>query len=113
MSWLADQFGFMFSAGVSDRAEEIAILSERCDAQAKTIEEQLQSINALASTVTSQLEIIRKLRLDMQLIKNAVEHSESLDAQFTEGSSICQSEEEEQRIGPLDSLSLMEFHPKS
>lgn len=84
MSWIADQFGMLFS--VNDRAEEIELQRQKIARLEMTIGEQLRAINSLTGTNLQLREQIRKLETDCRMALNAMQHALGEDESYpTEG----------------------------
>lgn len=84
MSWVGDQFGFLFS--VNDRAEEIELQRQKISQLELTIHDQLRSINALIESNQALRDRIRKLETDCRMALNAMQHALGEDESYpTEG----------------------------
>lgn len=73
MSWVADQFGMLFS--VNDRCEEIELQRQKIAQLELTISDQLRSINSLTGTNLQLRHQIRKLETDCRMALNAMQHA--------------------------------------
>lgn len=73
MSWIADQFGMLFS--VQDRVEVIELQRQKITRLEMTIGEQLRTINALTDRNLQLESRCRQAETDLKMVQNALNNA--------------------------------------